>query len=184
MNSIAADTSFYSCFHCHLRDRCLEDDFLKNYDYFIGPNILRELPKELKKHRDIHYKEYDYYELLKPLFKRDDKHLNDGEYEAIGLAHYLLNKNELKYLIIDDRKPYKFTEKNFNYLKDYLIGTLRFISNCCMDDNILTKEKSIELLNSIKELVDDMDTLQRPCSMDKKNYIKLIDPLINELEEF
>lgn len=183
MNSIVADTSFYSCFHCHLQDECLEEDFFKNYKYFIGPNIQRELPKNLKSHPEIHYEEYDYYALLEPLFERNKSHLRDGEYEAIGLAHYLLNKNALKYLIIDDRKPYKFTEKNFSYLNEYLTGTLGFITRCCINDSVLDKEKSIELLNSIKILVME-DKKQRPCSMDKKNYIKLIDPLIDQLERF
>jgi hypothetical protein len=35
MDSIVADTSFFSCFHCHLQDNYL-DYLLTKYSFFIG----------------------------------------------------------------------------------------------------------------------------------------------------
>ena len=36
-----------------------------------------------------------YYELVRPYFGRHPKHLDDGEYEAIGIAHYLYLREKI-----------------------------------------------------------------------------------------
>ena len=178
MNSIASDTSFFSCFFCHLQDEYLIF-LLDNYSFVIGPKIKEELPHNF--HFELmNYYDYDYYSLVKPFFNRSEEHIHDGEYEAIGIGQYLYNKSELKYLIIDDRKPYKFVKNNFSHLIDYLTGTIGFIGLACLNDNIIDDIKAESLLNSIKVLVEVENSI-RPCSMDLKNYKKIIDPIIQKI---
>lgn len=183
MKSIAADTSFYSCFFCYIKDINHLYNFLNHYLFYIGPQIKIELPEKLRKdpifNSRINYAKFDYYELMKPYLKRDISHATDGEYEAIGLAYNLDIKNELKYLIIDDRKPHNFVKMHFKHLDKYLVGTIGFIRDCCCNDNYISQEEAINLLNHIKFLVKNSTDNKRPCSMDKKKYISIIDPTID-----
>lgn len=122
MKSIAADTSFYSCFYCHIEDLNCLIHLMRCYSFYIGINIFNEIPNDLKDNpifiTKIKEEEYDYVALMQPLLERDPKHLYDGEYEAIGLAYYLDTLNKLNYLIIDDRKPYNFVKRHFKHLKN------------------------------------------------------------------
>lgn len=183
MKSIAADTSFYSCFFCYIKDINYLYNFLNCYLFHIGPQIGIELPKKLREDpifkSQINYEKFEYLELMKPYLKRDISHTTDGEYEAIGLAYNLDIKNELKYLIIDDRKPHKFVKRHFSHLDKYLVGTIGFIRDCCCKDSHIDKKETIKLLNHIKELTENSSEDIRPCSMDKKKYISIIDPTID-----
>lgn len=187
MKSIAADTSFYSCFYCHIEDLNCLIHLMRCYSFYIGINIFNEIPNDLKDNpifiTKIKEEEYDYVALMQPLLERDPKHLYDGEYEAIGLAYYLDTLNKLNYLIIDDRKPYNFVKRHFKHLKKYLTGTIGFIEQCtCIDENI-TSMKALSLLNNIKDIAKDSNNI-RPCSMDKKNHEKIINPVIERIRRW
>lgn len=188
MDSIAADTSFYSCFFCHLKDETLLFNFISRYKFYVGDNILNEIPTKLTEtdvfKTEVKIYNYNYSILLLPFFERDIKHMDDGEYEAIGLAWFLKNNDELKYLIIDDRRPRKFVENHFSFLNEHLRGTLGFIQDCCCLDEHIDSDTAINTLSDIKTLVEEGIDDLRPCSMDEKNYVKLIDPIIEELRSW
>jgi hypothetical protein len=183
VNSIAADTSFFSCFFCYLEDLDKLFYLLDNYSFYIGTNILNEIPKDLRKDGMFISKitmgdEYDYVSLMEPYFGRKESHLDDGEYQAIGMAYYLQEEGDLKYLIIDERIANKFVIKHFKILKPFLRGTIGFLRDCCCIDNKLEPDDTLKILNDIKYLVENSTIRSRPCSLDKKRYEEIIDPVI------
>lgn len=115
--SIVADSSFYICLACDLKRKDWLCKFVRLYIFILGKRILRELPKSLTNDKnftsELHIDDYDYYALIKPIFGRDPKHIDDGEYEAIGIAHYLEVKGSLRYLIIDDSRSRNFVRRHF-----------------------------------------------------------------------
>ncbi|MBF4474554.1 hypothetical protein [Methanobacterium formicicum] len=188
MKSIAADTSFFSCFHCHIKDINLLHLFLDCYTFYMGFNLMNEIPHSLRS--DTHFEQkikienYDYAALMLPYLERDPKHINDGEYEAIGLAFKLEMIDMLGYLIIDDRKPYNFVKRHFSHLNPFLTGTIGFIEHCCCTEGDINAEYAIGLLETIKELSEDATSHNRPCSMDKKKCQLIIDPVIKRIRSW
>jgi len=150
--------------------------------------LLDEIPNSLCEDptfkNEVIVEKYDYAALMLPYLERDPKHINDGEYEAIGLAYNLEIRNLLKYLIIDDRKPYKFVKRHFPHLEKYLTGTIGFLEYCCCIENYIGSEKAIRLLMEIKKLTEDASDGNRPCSMDKRRYEKIIDPVIERIRSW
>lgn len=159
--------------------------FFNCYNFYIGSNLWDEIPNSLCNDsvfkEKIIEKNYDYAALMRPYFERNPEHINDGEYEAIGLAYFLEMQNKLGYLIIDDRTPYNFVKRHFDHLENYLTGTIGFIGNCCCTEEDITPKDAIDLLNYIKRLVKEHN---RPCSMDEKNYKKIIDPVIKRIRSW
>ncbi|MHA1651633.1 MAG: hypothetical protein ACTSYB_15685 [Candidatus Helarchaeota archaeon] len=99
IEGVVADSSFYICLACDLKDVNWLYLFLDVYSFHIGNKLLNELDESLSDNNDflsrIKLDNYSYYELIKPFFGRNKKHLDDGEYEAIGIAYYLENEGQL-----------------------------------------------------------------------------------------
>ncbi len=181
---VAADSSFYICFASDLKRKDWLYKFLEAYRFNLGERIINEIPKSLSNDKNFMPKlntcKYDYYELIKPLLGRDPKHMNDGEYEVIGIAYYLESKSSLRFLIIDDLRPRNFVKKHFPLLKKKLVGTIGFIGDCCCCDKKIDAEEAIGILISIKSAVEEGKE-RRPCSMDRENYQKILITTIQKI---
>ena len=181
---VVADSSFYICFACDLKRKDWLYKFLRSYSFYLGKKILKELPKLLSSDgsfiSELHIDEYDYYGLIKPIFGRDPKHIDDGEYEAIGIAHYLEVKGSLRYLIIDDSRSRNFVKRHFPLLKDFLVGSIGFIRDSCCYDKKISDEQAINILITMKKAVEEGER-KRPCSMDEKNYQKILMPTVRKI---
>ncbi|BDZ71417.1 hypothetical protein [Methanobacterium petrolearium] len=189
MNAIAADTSFYSCIICYLQNEDCLYHFLDCYNFYVGNRLLEEIPyhkinESIFKSKIQHTTKYEYIQLMLPVLDRNEKHVFDGEYEAIGIAHFLQKEEKLKYLIIDEKIARNFVKRVFSHLTPYLHGTIGFIEHCCCTDEYISTQSAIRLLEHIKELTKTADKNSRPCSMDKKNYLKIIEPTIKRIREF
>jgi len=182
---VISDSSFYICFSCDLKRKDWLYNFLEIYSFYLGTKILNELPSSLFKDKKfiskVNKHNCDYYELIKPFFGRKSKHRDDGEYEAIGIAYYLLSKDCLKYLILDESIARNFVERYFPDLKEKLVGTIGFIRACCCVDKNIHPKHAIGILNTIKETVEKGEK-DRPCNMDKKNYQKILIPVMKDIK--
>ena len=162
------------------------------YKFQIGKKIRDEIPVSLvdcpEFNKLVTFIEEDFFELVRPFFKRSENHKDDGEYEAIGVAYHLNEHVGLKYLIIDDGVAYNFTNNNFPRLAKKLTRTIGFVKNCCYNDKTVSPLKAIEIFNAMKYAFekipqDDGVIHRRPCSMDKKVNEKILIPLISQLED-
>ena len=182
---ISADSSFYICLFCDLDRIDWLYLFLNAYSFYIGRRLQKELPESLSNDKKflskIKLDDYAYYELIRPIFGRNKKHIDDGEYEAIGIAYYLEDEGNLKYLIIDDLRPRNFVERHFPRISQKLVFTTSFIRDSTCEDKKIKGEQAIEILETIVQLIDKK-TGRRPCSLDYKNYRKIIIPIIEEIK--
>jgi hypothetical protein len=190
-DNIVADSSFYCCYESDINKRDILLSFLDCYQFNLGKRISEELPLGLKKdNRFLHFVrkfDGDYFELVKPFFGRSEKHKKDGEYEAIGIAYHLNKTNQLKYLVIDDKRAYKFTLRHFSILSPYLTRTIGFVRLCCYCDKTLSYQQGIMILNQIHLAYQNQNFAppmekKRPCSVDKKVYENILMPLIEQLK--
>lgn len=189
---IVADSSFYCCCESDIKNREFLLFLLTKYNFFIGKNIMREIPKALTECdeflKSVFFTGENFFELIRPLFTRSSNHEIDGEYEAIGIAYHLNEHFHLKYLILDDIVAYKWTKKNFSGLSGKLTRTIGFIKNSCYDDKrvspIMTMNVLLEMKKSFEEYNEkSSENQKRPCSMDKKVYNAILIPLIAQLED-
>ncbi|MCZ7382161.1 MAG: hypothetical protein O8C64_11415 [Candidatus Methanoperedens sp.] len=180
-DGIVPDSSFYICFTNDLKRRECFYEVANLYSVYIGRRILKEICKEVSGDKNflstVRIINFDYYELIKPYFGRNEDHIDDGEYEAIGIAHFLAEKGYLKYLIIDETRAKNFVTKHFPYLINNTVGTIGFIRDSCCKDRKISTSKALGILNAIKEAVDSGKT-NRPCSMDTKSYKNILIPTI------
>lgn len=181
-NEISSDSSFYIGFTDDLNRKDLVHSFINLYSFYLGQRILEELPDSLttdnKFISSINKIEVDYYELIKPYFGRSTKHIYDGEYEAIGIAHYLDVKGSLHYLIIDEKKIRNFITRHFPYLSNKLVGSIGFTRDCCTKDKKINISYAIDILKLAKEKIDKG---KRVFGIDKKSCEEIIDPIIKML---
>lgn len=179
---ISSDTSFYIGFNNDLNKKDWLIKFVNSYTFYLGNKIIGEMSKSLVKDKEFISKlkqiKFDYYELIKPYFGRDKKHLNDGEYEAIGIAHYLYFKGTLHFLIIDEIKIRNFVSRHFPYLNQKLVGSIGFIRDCCLEDKIINVSFAIEILKLVKK---EINKGKRVFGIDQKDYGKLVKPILNNL---
>jgi hypothetical protein len=192
VDNIIADSSFYCCCESDIQKRDIVILLLSRYDFFIGKNIMREIPASLLGCEDftnsISIVEENFFELVRPVFTRSSEHENDGEYEAIGIAYHLNEHYNLKYLILDDIIAYKFTKKNFDALSKKLTRTIGFIKGCCYIDKTLSAELTLEILIQMKKsfelyMDDNSEKKKRPCSLDQKIYSTILIPMIHQLQD-
>lgn len=143
---------------------------------------MEEISKSLSSNptflKSVHQTDVDYYELVKPYFGRHPKHLNDGEYEAIGIAHYLFLKDILHYLIIDEKRIRNFVDRHFPYLKDKMVGGVGFIRDCCLNDKLIDKSQAIDMLTAAKKVIDQGEMV---FGIDKNAYEVIIAPILRHL---
>lgn len=186
---IAPDSSFYICFTHDLDNKEWVYELLNIYSAYAGKRILKEISEKLSKDDPLFSRirtiDVDYYELVRPYFGRTEKHIDDGEYEAIGIAHYLYIKGCLKYLVLDDKKGKIFVKTHFPYLGDKLVGTIGFLRYGCCRDKKISVVHALKILNKIKDLAEF--TKKRPCGIDNESYktvlIYTIEKISNECKD-
>jgi hypothetical protein len=186
-DSVVADSTFYSCCACDIKRKDILFRFLAAYPYFLGNKILRELPEPLTRDGDftrlvISYN-FDYYQLIKPFFGRRPHHINDGEYEAIGIAYMLDVQDKLRFLILDDRRPNKFAKNHFGHLAPRVKGTIGFVREACCEDQKISPEYALEFLIEIENALKN-GKKQRPCSIDPKIYTAILMPVIEYIRNY
>lgn len=186
---VFADSSFFICFVEELKQsNCY--NFLDYYNFAMGSKVF----EEIKKHLDndlvskLHFcpdDNYSYSSLIGPLLSNKEKNENKGEYEVIGLSLHYLYLNQVKYIIIDDKRAKKFAERNFKELENYLLGTIGLIICCYSKDNFISKNDAINILKDIEFAIENHDETQGNfiCSLGKKSYKKIIHDAIKELAE-
>jgi len=181
-NCVSSDSSFYIGFADDLNRKDWLFLFLSRYHFYLGKRILRELSRSLNSDSkflsSIQSVEFDYYELMKPYFGRDPKHLDDGEYEAIGIAHYLFMKECLKYLIIDEDKIRNFVNKHFPYLTNKLVGSIGFIRDSSTKDKTINISCAIDILTATKNKIK---AGKRVFGVDKNTYEIVVAPILEKL---
>jgi len=104
--------------------------------------------------------------------------MDDGEYEAIGIAHYLYLKGILHCLIIDEKRTRNFVDQHFHYLMDKLVGGIGFIRNCCERDKTINRTTAIDILTTIKKSIDGG---KRVFGIDKNTYEAIVAPIVKTL---
>ena len=165
---VAADSTFFSCCACDIKRKDILFRFLSLYHFYLGEKISGELPESLVNDPDFSQlvTEYnlDYFQLIKPFFGRNPDHANDGEYEAIGIGYMLDVEGTLRFLILDDRRPYKFVKRHFVNLAPRVTGTIGFVQESCCNDNKVSPGNALEFLNEIRQSVKDSGK-KRPCSI-------------------
>jgi len=181
--SVSSDSSFYISFADELKRTDWLFIFLEQYDFYLGNRIMEEISKSLSSNpkflRSVHYTDVDYYELVKPYFGRHPKHLDDGEYEAIGITHYLFLKDVLHYLIIDEKRIRNFVDRHFPYLMDKLVGSVGFIRDCCLNDKLIDESQAIDMLTAAKKIIDEGKMV---FGVDKNTYEVIIAPILRRLD--
>lgn len=181
---VSADSSFYICFSDDLRKRSHLETFVRNYVFHLGGRILSELPVELRNDNrfvsNLRIIQCDYYELIKPFFGRKNEHLDDGEYEAIGVGNYLDDLGLLAYLIIDDLRARTFVLRHFPSLGSRMVGTLGFLRDSCCRDQIISPLDALAVIDEIKKSIE-IDSRARPCGVDIQKYQEILRPIMDEI---
>lgn len=156
--NIIADSSFYLFF---IDDTdCFDylEKILKKFEAQISPTIYEEIARspnfyliEKIENRINFFSEIDLRisEILRPFFSEEE--LKKGEQEVIALAYICHNLKLNFVLVIDDRSPVRFIEKNLKCIYNYLTGTANFIRDCYLKYHIFEKEESINLLNEMSK---------------------------------
>lgn len=186
-DSIAADSTFYSCCACDIKRKDILLGFLSSYAFFLGDRILSELPGLLTNDSSftklITTYNFDYYQLIKPFFGRNQRHIHDGEYEAIGIGYMLDAQDKLRFLILDDRRPNKFAKRHFSNLAPRVKGTIGFIQEACCEDQRISPEQALEFLIVIENVFTNGEK-QRPCSIDPEILRTILMPAIEYIRNY
>ncbi len=182
-NCVSADASFYIGFAEELNRIDWLLHFTNLYLFYIGNRVNKEIPTPLSNNDkfldSVKPIVVDYWQLVKPYFNRSIKHKEDGEYEAIGIAHFLYLQHSLSYLVIDERRAYNFVLRHFPYLKNNLVGSIGFVRDSCNKDKMINNTFGIEILNTIiKEIENGKDIFR----IGKKERYTLVKPILSTLE--
>lgn len=184
---VFADSSFFICFLEELKQsNCY--NFLDYYYFAIGSKVFEEIDQHLESDliNKLYFcpdENYSYSALISPLLSNEEKNKNKGEYEVIGLSLHYLSSNQVKYVIIDDKKAKNFAKRNFVELAKYVTGTIGLII-FCSKDNFISKIEAINILKDIEFAIENHDESQGDfiCSLGKKRYKKIINNAIQKLE--
>ena len=186
-DAVVADSTFYSCCACDIERKDILFKFLSSYSFFLGDKILEELPKPLTNDKDfvqlITAYNFDYFQLIKPYFGRNPHHINDGEYEAIGIGYMLDAQGKLRFLILDDRRPNKFAKKHFIHLAPRITGTIGFVQEACCEDHRISPEHALEFLLEIENALTS-GKKERPCSIDPEICTVILMPAIEYIRNY
>lgn len=183
-----ADSTFYSCCICDLYRKDWLVDILGLYEFCLGLNICREIGHILADPEISAAVQIDdsvnYSTLVLPLLARSPSHSTDGEYEAIGMAFQRYGTQELRYLILDDRRARSFTKTHFPELEPYLTGTIGFIDASSRGDRRLDFARGIEILEAICSAHSaNTGSRKRICSIDEGLCTQILIPLLREMKE-
>lgn len=186
-DSVVADSTFYSCCACDIRRKDILFRFLSVYSFFLGDKIFGELPEPLTNDsgftRLVTTYNFDYYQLIKPFFGRNPCHINDGEYEAIGIGYMLDAQGKLRFLILDDRRPNKFAKRHFSNLEPRVKGTIGFVQEACCEDQRISPDQVLEFLIKIETVFTNGEK-QRPCSIDPEILRTILMPAIEYIRNY
>lgn len=187
-NCVAADSSFVICLHTDLGKMEWLLQLLGIYQFYIGQRILNEIPEEVGTSPEflsrVTVLEPDYYELLRPLFKRKTSHLADGEYEAIGIAYELEMKGSLRFLIIDEKRARNFVKRNFPQLAKCMNGTIGFIKEAHLTDRKIIAADAINILERILMISESMARGERrPCGLVARDCREIVMPILDKIKE-
>lgn len=183
---MVSDSSFYIAFLSpnEISDPMILSEILQNYEFFLGRIVLNEITE---KHSDlleligfgesiIISERYDYSALLSIV---GDKIFKKGEYECMAIAYFVYKKSELHSLILDDNPARRFVERNIPDLHPFVKYSLRFIVNCCCSEQKLSADKTLIVLNKVKQAIKNGS---RPFNLTERN-IAIVDQLLNEVNE-
>ncbi len=186
-DSVAADSTFYSCCACDIKRKDILFRYLSVYRFYLGDRITSELPGALVRDSDFSQRiteyNFDYFQLIKPFFGRNRRHANDGEYEAIGIGYMLDLQGRLRFLILDDRRPYKFVQKHFAGLAARLTGTIGFIRESCCKEEKISPKYALEFFDEIKRAVTAGGG-KRPCSLTPEICRAILMPAIEYIRNY
>lgn len=183
---VFADSSFFICFLEELKQsNCY--NFLDYYDFAIGSKVFKEINKHLDNNliNKLNFcpeENYNYNALIAPLLSNKEKNEDKGEYEVIGLSFHYLSSNQVKYVIIDDKRARNFAENHFKELEKYITGTIGLIIRCSKD-NFISETDAIDILKNIEFTIENHKETPGNfiCSLGKKSYKKIINNAIKEL---
>jgi len=184
---VVADSTFYSCCACDIKRKDILYRILSLYPFFLGEKISGELPVSLTKEKEFSQRvseyNFDYFQLIKPFFGRSASHVDDGEYEAIGIGYMLDVQDKLRFLILDDRRPNKFAKAHFVRMAPRVTGTIGFIREGCCADRKISPEYALEFLSEIQRAVTDGGK-ERPCSITRDACRAILIPTIEYIRKY
>ena len=184
---VVADSTFYSCCACDIKRKDILFRFLSLYPFYLGEKISSELPEFLTNNNDfsrsVNEYNFDYFQLIKPFFGRNASHVDDGEYEAIGIGYMLDVQDKLRFLILDDRRPNKFAKTHFVRLASRVTGTIGFVQEGCCTDRKISADHALEFLNEIKQAVTEGEK-ERPCSITPDACRAILMPAIEYIKKY
>ena len=183
MDNIVADSTFYIFFFDDIKCANHLNCILDSYGAHIGPTIKSEIGHYLESDKDINGKitdttiNVDFQNILDqyqisllnafPDLKRWDK---KGEF------------GNLKYLIVDDKAPYKFIKNQLRYINDNLTRTFGFLAMGVVDDELLSKTLLQEVMHKTEK---EILLGNKPINIDKDRWISVVKPrMMKALERY
>jgi hypothetical protein len=194
MDNIVADSTFYIFFFDDIKSAGHLNCILDSYEAHIGPTIKDEIGHYLESYDEIKGKiTYDainvdfqnildqYQISLLSAFPGLQKWDKKGEFEVIGLSYLLQERGSLKYLIVDDKAPYRFIKSHLSFINNNLTRTFGFLARGVIDDELLSK-------TLLQEVIDETEKEillgNKPINIDKDIWISVVKPRMMEaLEE-
>ncbi len=194
MDNIVADSTFYIFFFDDIKSAGHLNSILDSYDAYIGPTIKGEIGHHLESDEEIKGKITDiaikvdfqnildqYQISLLSAFPGLQKWGKKGEFEAIGLSYLLQELGSLKYLIVDDKAPYKFIKSQLRFINNNLTRTFGFLAMGVVDDELLSKTLLQEVIDETEKVIS---LGHEPLNINRDIWISVVKPRMMEaLEE-
>lgn len=156
---LVADSSFYICFLDCIKDTKSLIEILDNFKAHIPPKVSEEIRnspnwRRISNHKNLNHfsnPPFDIGKLIQPFLSKQE--IKKGEYDIILTAYFIFNLSKEKdfVLVIDDKKPRNFVQKNFLDLAHYLRGTVNFIRDCYVNYKIFNKNEVLVLYDNIEK---------------------------------
>ena len=193
MYNIVADSTFYIFFFDDIKSAGHLNCILDSYNAHIGPAIKSEISRHLESNEEIKRKItnvdinvdfqniLDQYQIsLLSAFPGLQKWDKKGEFEVIGLSYFLQELGSLKYIIVDDKAPYKFIKSQLKFINNNLTRTFGFLAMGVVDDELLSKSL---LQKVIDETEKEISLGNKPLNIDENIWISAVKPIIIEAME-
>ena len=187
-----ADSSFYIFFYTDIQTPKSLYLILKHYNFIIGKQIKKEISQYILKDDAIKNLvsdvtiQMDYIRLLKDFYNflikihpEIKSSIDDGEWEAIGISYLLHEQNELRHIIIDDKKARNFIQNRLTTLLPYLQWTVQFLFTACVKDNKISKDLVLDICYRIRE---EITKGRSPLFITSDHWQKNVEPNIKKME--